>query len=128
MINGGDDNHIIRDNSGRTYNPASEMVQGPPQISTEAGADLQGHRLTQCDHKLRSVYGDHVHRNDGTHLTGGIADDALWHTRWHRISNLTPRFYDAPKGKAGRHFVILLTEELRGAKELRWNSERPNYH
>ena len=75
-------------------------------------ADLQGHQLTQCDLKLRSVYGDYVHRNDGTHLTGGINDDALWQTRWRRISNLTPRFYDAPKGKAGRRFVILLTEEL----------------
>ena len=87
-------------------------MQGPSQISTGAGADLQGHQLTQCDLKLRSVYGDYVHRNDGTHLPGGIADDALWQTRWRQISNLTPRFYDAPKGKAGRRFVILLTEEL----------------
>ena len=79
-INGGDDSHIVREKSGRIYNPASETMQGPPQISTEAGADLQGHRLTPCDHKLRSVYGDHVHRNDGTHLTGGISDDALWQT------------------------------------------------
>ena len=103
----------------------STTVQGPPQISTEAGADLQGHQLTQCDLKLRSVYGDCVHHNNGTHLTGGIADDALWQTRWRRISNLSPRFYDAPKGKAGRRFVILLTEELRGARERSWNSERP---
>ena len=36
-----------------------------------------------------------------------------------------PRFYDAPKGKAGRLFVTILTEELRGARERRWNSKRP---
>ena len=77
VINRGDDSHIVREKSGRIYNPASEMMKGPPQISIEAGADLQGRELTPCDHKLRSVYGDHVHRNDGTHLTGGISDEAL---------------------------------------------------
>ena len=41
MINGRDDNHIVREKLGRTYNPASETVQGPPQISTEAGADIE---------------------------------------------------------------------------------------
>ena len=76
-INKGGDSHIVREKSGRIYNPASEAMQGPPQITTEAGADLKGHRLTPCDLKLRSVYGDHVHRNDGTHLAGGISDDAL---------------------------------------------------
>ena len=120
--NKGDDGHIVREKSGKIYNPASETMPGPPQITTEAGADLQGHSLTPCDLKLWSVYGDHIHCNDGTHLAGGISDDALWHTRWRRISNLTPRFYDAQKGKAGRSFVILLTEGLQGARERRWNS------
>ena len=124
-INKGGDSHIVREKSGKIYNPASKTMQGPPYITTEARADLQGHRLTPCNLNLRSVYGDHVHPNDGTHLAGGISDDALWQTRWRRISNLTPRFYDAPKGKAGRHFVILLTEELQGARERRWNSKRP---
>ena len=100
-------------------------MQGPPQITTEAGADVQGHRLTPCDIKLWSVYGNHVHRNDGTHLTGGIYDDALWQTRWRRISNLTLRFYDAPKSKSGRRFVTLLTKELRGDRERICHSKRP---
>ena len=63
---------------GKTYNPASEADPGPPQITTEEGADLPGHTFTRRDHKLRTVYGDHIHRNDGTHLMGGIAHDALW--------------------------------------------------
>ena len=111
-INKGDSAHIVREKSGMIYNPASETVPGPPQITTEVGGDLQGHSLTPCGHKLRSFYGYHIYRNDGTHLAGGISDDALWQTRWRRISNPTPRFYDAPKGKAGRSFVILLMEEL----------------
>ena len=57
-------------------------------------------------------------------LDGEVADDALWQTWWRQISNLTPRFYDAPNGNAGRCFATLLTEELRGARERRWNSER----
>ena len=102
---------------GKTYNPASEADPGPPQITTEEGADLPGHNLTECDHKLCTDYGDHIHCNDGTHLTGVITDDALWQTRWHRISNLTLRFYGAPKGKAGRRFMTILTNKLQGTRE-----------
>ena len=70
--------HITRKKMGKIYNPALDADPGPPQITTEEGSDLPGHTLTECDHKLRTVYGDHIHRNDGKHLTGGIADDALW--------------------------------------------------
>ena len=108
---------------GKIYNPALDADPGPPQITTEEGSDLPGHTLTECDHKLRTVYGDHIHRNDGMPLTGGIDDDAIWQTWWHRISNLTPRFCNATNGKAGRSFVTILTEKLRGAREQRWNSE-----
>ncbi len=27
---------------------------------------------------MDEVYGDHIHQNPGTHLNGGITDDALW--------------------------------------------------
>ena len=32
----------------------------------EEGADLQGYTPTPADHKLSSVYGDHIHNNYGT--------------------------------------------------------------
>ena len=102
--------HINRKRTGKIYNSAIEVDPGPPAIITEEGADLPGHTLTACNRKLRSVYRYHIHCNDGTHLTGGITDDNLWQNRWRRISNLKPRFYDAPKGKAGIRFVTLLTE------------------
>ena len=78
-----------------------------------------------CDRKMRLVYGDHVHRNDGTHLTRGVAGDALWQTQWRQIINLMPRFYNATNVKVGRRFVTLLTKELHGAWEQCWNIERP---
>ena len=117
--------HIIRKKSGKTYNPALLVDPSPPPFATEEGAGLPGHILTARDLKLRLVYGDHVHRNYGMRLMGGITDNALWKTWWRRISNLTPRFYDTPKGKAGTSFVTLLVEELRGTRERRWNSKRP---
>ena len=117
--------HITRKKSGKAYNPALEVDPGPPPISTEDVANLPGHTLTACEQKLCLVYGDHIHRNNGTHLTGGIADNALWQTICHRISNLIPMLYDAPNVKAGRRFVTLLTEELRGSRERCWNSKIP---
>ena len=79
-------------------------------MSLSVDRDRSVHRYNICGRSSDLVTStDH---NDGTHLTGVISDDALWQTRWRRISNHTPRFYDAPKGKAGRHFVTILTEEL----------------
>ena len=34
--------------------------------------------LSEVDRKIHSVYGDVVRQNDGTHLDGGIQDDAKW--------------------------------------------------
>ena len=39
---------------------------------TWQGADLSDYPLTEADRRLDSVYGDHCHLNDGTHLDGGI--------------------------------------------------------
>ena len=36
--------------------------------------NLPGAVVTDADRKLYSVYNDHVHQNDGTHLDGGIGD------------------------------------------------------
>ena len=72
-INNGNDSHIIREKLERMYNPASETMQGPPQITTVAGADLQGHRLTPCDLKLWSVYGDYVQNCGRSTETTSIA-------------------------------------------------------
>ena len=120
-----DNVHINRKRAGKIYNPALEADPGPPPITTEAGSDLPGHTLTSCNHKLCLVYKYHIHSNDGTHLTGGIADNVLCQTWWRLISNPTPIFYKDSKGKASQHFVTLLTEELCGAQERRWNSKHP---
>ena len=70
------------------------------------------------------MYGDVVQQNDGTHLDGGIQDDAKWQSYWHQTIGLPPQRYTAPNGRVGRLFIGALTKELLGIQERRWNSER----
>jgi hypothetical protein len=45
--------------------------------------DLQGATpLSDANILLDMVHGDHVHQNPGTHLNGGILDDAKWQHYW----------------------------------------------
>ena len=76
-------------------------------------------------HLLHSVYSDHVHDNDGTHLSGEIDDDATWQHYWLRMVQLPSTRYQAPPGKIGRRFLTIFTSELRGVRARKWNSERP---
>ena len=74
--------------------------------------------------KIQSVYGDRVRQSGGTHLDGGIRDDAIWQAHWKEIVGLPPQRYDVPSGKIGRLFIQALTQELTGVVERSWNSER----
>ena len=86
--------------------------------------DLPGATISDADRKLLEVYGDYIHQNDGTHLDGGIKDDAVWQEYWRRLVTLPPQRYDVPSGPIGRRFVRLLTKELEGIKSRKWNSEK----
>ena len=92
-------------------------------ITQEEPPDQPPERAT-VEAKLREVYGDCIHPNDGTHLDGGIRDDAKWQERWKKIVGLPPQRYNAPNGKVGRLFVKEVAEELQGVTKRRWNSER----
>ena len=96
-----------------------------PLLEPEDGADLPGYVATPADLMLAGVYGDYVHMNDGTHLAGGVVDDAAWQRRWRRAASLPQRPYGLPKGKVGKRFLTVLVAEFAGVRERRWNSERP---
>ena len=98
-----------------------------PPIQPDVHANLPHYAPTPADLLLDSVFGDHSHDNDGTHLTGAILDDNVWQTRWLRMVQIAPTWYNAPPGKIGRRFITLFTpQELRGVCTSRlWNSERP---
>jgi hypothetical protein len=47
--------------------------------------DLPGAIITEVDRMMDKVYGNHIHQNPGTHLDGGIADDAKWQDYHRRL-------------------------------------------
>eukprot|EP00957_Ditylum_brightwellii_P090776 6912780-Ditylum_brightwellii.AAC.1 len=94
------------------------------EVLTEEGADLPSFNLTPADRKLLTVFGDTVHRNDGTHFTGGVPDNLVWQQRWRRLAGLPTNWYDTLSGKVGRRFVSVLTAKFQGVRERMWNSER----
>ena len=84
--------------------------------------------LTPADRKLIAVYGDTIHHNDGTHLSGSVsvAVDGAWQRRWKAVVAGPISMYHLPKkGRWAPRFLTLLTAEFRGARERQWNSERP---
>ena len=64
--------------------------------------DLPGAEVSAADLKLMDVYGDYIHQNDGSHLDGGIKDDAVWQARWAKLIVLPAQRYNAPGGPVGR--------------------------
>jgi hypothetical protein len=58
--------------------------------------DLPDYIPTDADRMLDAVYGDHIHQNNGMHLTGGISDDALWQDYWRHLVVFPSKAYDVP--------------------------------
>ena len=86
--------------------------------------DLPGTIISEADKKLHEVFGDHTHQNDGSHLTGGVADDAKWQSWWKKLVVYPSAMYRVPDGAAGKRFIRALDKELKGIKSRNWNSER----
>ena len=94
-------------------------------VQKEEEADLEGVILSEADRHLIQVYGDHVHQNYSCHMDEGISENDFWQVRWHILVSQPGSRYRAPQGAVGRRFMKCLTEELCGARERRWNVERP---
>ena len=97
----------------------------PPTILPNTHADHPDYIVTEADDLLHIVYGDNIHKNAGTHLSGAIPDDYIWQNHWLRIVQITSIRYQVPTGKIGRRFLTIFTSELRGVRIRHWNSERP---
>jgi hypothetical protein len=95
----------------------SEAKRMEGRRGENAVGDLPGAIVSDADRMLvDKVYGDHVHQNPGTHLNGGIEDDAMWQ-RYHRRLIVYPsQRYDAPNGPVGRRLVETMTSLLEGVR------------
>ena len=77
----------------------------------EKNADLPGFHPERAHLLLQEVYGYFLHHNDGSHLDGGIMDDAVWQRRWIRPADQSASWYAAPSGAVGRWFTAILAAE-----------------
>ena len=91
----------------------------------EENAELPGFTLERAHLLLQGVYGDFPHHNDGSHLDGGIADDALWQSCWRRLADQSAIWYFTPSRAVGRRFTEILSAEWQEVLSRIWNSGRP---
>jgi len=82
--------HYTHTDLGTQATGTSEYDNAPPDLTqlemvdegNEGGEeDLARQFLHPWDNQLIAVYGDTIHRNNGHHLDGGIADDSIWQRR-----------------------------------------------
>ena len=95
-----------------------ERPQGWPQLRSlacggtppppEENADLLGFTPERAHLLLQGVYGDFLHHNNGSHLDGGIADNAAWQRCWRRLAAQSASWYAMPSGAVGRRFMSIL--------------------
>jgi hypothetical protein len=77
MIDGGDEGEERGDPG-----PIAQGEGGTVRESDIKGEDDLGRQvLHPCNNQLVLVYGDSIHRNDGRHLDGGIANNSIWQWR-----------------------------------------------
>ena len=94
-------------------------------VLIEEVSDLEGVVPYEAERRLVQVYGDHVHQTNGCHMDGGIEENYVWQMRWSLLLSQPGSRYRATQGAMGRRFVEYLTAELQGARDQRWNTERP---
>ena len=69
---------------------------------------------------LWEVHGDFPRHNDGTHLTGGFTNDAVWKSCWRRIAAQSASWYSTHPGKVGRRFTDAMDVEWWGILDQKW--------
>ncbi len=99
--------------------PITNPTQHPETIE-----DLKRQTEHSIDTELIKLYGDTVHRNLGTHLTGNIDNDSQWYYIWFQLISYHHPLYSPPQSKLGRDIVKTLSQEFQGVRERKWNSEK----
>jgi hypothetical protein len=119
---------VDRGNQGEERGDPGPIAQG--EGGTVRVRDVKGEEdlgrqiLHACDNQLVAVYGDSIHRNDGRHLDGGIADDSVWQRRYDCVVAHPHPMYNLPKGGLGQRVVSRMAREFGGVRKQRWNSKR----
>lgn len=117
-----------RENAGQeSEHFCYEIVPTLLPLSFDQNADVHGFIEKEALRRLREVYGDHVHDNDGTHLHGNLlpGEDEKWQRWWKDLVSSPLSSYALPKGHTGKRFLQILIKEFRNVRvEHITNSER----
>ena len=65
-----------------------------------------------------------MHQNPGDHLDREIAEDSKMQAQWRKIVFMPTQHYNTPSGKVGKRFVGIISLELDGVCDKKWNIER----
>ena len=57
-------------------------------------------------------------------MDGVIAEDSKWQAWWEKLVFMPTQRYDAPSGKVGKRFLVILSVELDDVRSRKWNAER----
>ena len=120
---GGDEEETESDEPGGSARGRENVYVEVQDV--EGDEDLRNQEYFACDKLLVEVYGDSIHRNDGRHMDGGVADDSVWQLRYDRVVAHPHPMYNPPKGGLGHRVVSTMAKEFTGVRERKWNSERP---
>jgi hypothetical protein len=100
------------------------LEQDKEQAAEQEIGDLPDIKLSDADRMMDKVYGDHVHQNPGTHLSGDIPDDGMWQDYWQWLIVFPSQTCNAPLGAVGGCFIKMLAEMLVGIQARKLNAER----
>jgi hypothetical protein len=73
-----------------------EGMEDPPSDDSPSAT------LSDADQMMNTVFGDHIHQNDGTHLDGDIVYNATWQDYWRWLVFCPNQPYQLPKGNVGK--------------------------
>ena len=74
--------------------------------------------MTASYHMICTVYGDQLHRNNGTHIYGYVSRYNVWQSCWWHIGNTPMRWYNALIDRVGHRFVKRMTTKLKGVRTI----------
>jgi hypothetical protein len=118
-------NHRVNAPGNNVEVPNGNVSTWVPLTCVE-GADLDGFVDTDAHRRQRTLYGDHIHDNDGTHLHGNLSEeeDLKWQSWWQELVSYPLTSYSLPKG-VGKKFLDLLIREFQKVRvDKTANAER----
>ncbi len=121
--NSDDNNNLTQEETEVELNGQSQP--SPTQQNEEETSESADPPDDTWEDKISSKFdGEIIHQNDGTHLSGGIADDAIWQGWWRRLLVLPAKYYKIHVSKETKRLDELLEQILKDVMARKCNSEK----